>query len=371
LSDVSARMVAAGDTLRIDSLTAHAGTGTLGGSGTIGVLAPGMPVNITLRANNATPLAGGVVTATINANLSIRGEIERQVALGGTIDVRQATIRIPSKLPTSVATIPVRIAGAPPAPPPKPAFAPEIAMALTVRAPEQVFVRGRGLNAELGGTIRIQGTSKQMLPRGAFHLRRGTFNLVGSTLTFSSGEISFNGGSITDPALHLVATSFSGGTTATLTVGGTARNPKVTLSSVPDMPQDQILAQLLFHTNTGQLSPFQIAAIAAGLAELSGSTSNFPNPLEGVQNALGLDQLGIGSGANGAPTLQAGRYIGRRLYVGAQESTAGGSQGTVQYNLTQGLKLNASVGAGQTTSAIGTTGESNGASVGITYQFQY
>ena len=159
---------------------------------------------------------------------------------------------------------------------------------------------------------------------------------------------------------------------ATLTVGGTARDPKITLSSQPELPQDQILALLLFHTNTGQLSPFQIASIAAGLAEISGSTSSLPNPLESLQNALGLDQLGINSGPNGSPTLQAGRYVGRNLYVGAQESTGGtGAQGVVTYNLTPGLKLNATVGAGQTTSAIGNTGETNGASVGLSYQFQY
>ncbi len=372
LDGVNARFVATGDTLQIQNLTGRAGNGTIGGSGTIGVLQAGMPVNLTVIARNATPLSGGVVTATVNADLTVRGDMERSVALGGSVDVRQAVVRIPSKLPTSVVTIPIRIAGMAPAPPPKPALSPQVAMDLTIRAPEQVFLRGRGLNAELGGTVTIRGTSKQMLPRGAFNLIRGSFSLVGSTLNFTSGEITFGGASITDPTLHLVATSVSSGSTATLTVGGTARDPKLTLSSVPDMPQDQILAQLLFHTNTGQLSPFQIASIAAGLAELSGGTSNLPNPLVGVQNALGLDQLGIGSGPNGAPTLQAGRYIGRRLYLGAQESAGGsGGQGTVQYNLTQGLKLNATVGAGQTTSAIGATGESSGASVGVTYQFEY
>jgi translocation and assembly module TamB len=205
-----------------------------------------------------------------------------------------------------------------------------------------------------------------------FTLRRGTFTLVGTTLTFTSGDIDFNGGSLTDPALHLVATSASGTSSSTLTVSGTASNPKITLSSVPQMPQDQILAQLLFPNNNGQLSPFQVASIAAGLAEISGSTSNFPNPLQGVQNALGLDALGIGSGPNGTPTLQAGRYIGRRLYVGAQEGASGaGGQATIQYDITKGLKLNATVGTGETTSAIGATGQSSGASVGFTYQFQY
>ena len=46
-------------------------------------------------------------------------------------------------------------------------------MDLTVRAPQQIFVRGRGLNVELGGTIHVQGTTAHMVPRGTFTLRRG------------------------------------------------------------------------------------------------------------------------------------------------------------------------------------------------------
>ncbi len=372
LSDITAVIAGSGSDLRIESLRATAGQGTLTGSGSIGIMEAGIPVDLRLVAQNATPLSGGQVTATVNADLRITGQAAGRVALGGTVFVSQAVIRVPDKLPSSVATIPVRIAGAPPPAPAKTALNPVIALDMTIRAPQQVFIRGRGLNAELGGTVTIQGTTANMEPRGTLSLRRGTFNLVGNTLTFNSGDIAFNGGSLTDPAIRLIAISTVNNTVATLTVSGTARNPKITLTSQPEMPQDQILALLLFHTSTGQLSPFQIASIAAGLAEISGSTSKFPNPLEGLQNALGLDQLGIGSSGNGSPTLQAGRYIGRRLYVGAQESTGGtGAQGVVTYDLTHGLKLNATVGAGQTTSAIGNTGESNGASVGLSYQFQY
>jgi translocation and assembly module TamB len=372
LSNIAAVIAESGQTIRIESLTAVAGNGTFSGNGTIGIMAPGMPIDLRIMARNATPLSGELVTATLNADLSITGQAEGRVLLGGRIFIQQAVVQVPNKLPASVATIPYRIAGAPPKPPAKPAFSPVLAMDLTIDAPQQVFIRGRGLNAELGGAITIRGTTKAMQPRGVLKLRRGTFNLVGNTLTFNSGDIDFNGGSLANPAILLVATSTVNGTVATLTVSGTARNPKITLSSQPELPQDQILALLLFHTSSDRLSPFQLASIAGGLAEISGTSSGITNPLQGVQNALGLDQLGVGSGPNGNPSLQAGRYVGRRLYVGAQQSTGGqGAQGVVTYDLTHGLKLNATVGTGQTTSAIGATGETNGASVGITYSFEY
>lgn len=373
LSDITARLVAEGNTLRLVSFAARAGNGNMSGSGTVGILAPNIPVNLVITARNATPIAGDVVNATLNADLSIAGELEGRALLGGRIFISHALVQVPEKLPASVVTIPVRTAGQPPPKPQPPSkMLADLNINLTVVAPQQIFIRGRGLNAELGGTIRITGTTANMLPSGGFKLIRGNFNLVGNTLDFTSGDIDFNGASISNPALNLVATSISSTMTATLTVGGTARDPKITLSSVPPLPQDQILAQLLFHTNSGALSPFQLASIAAGLAQISGQGGGFANPLQGLQNTLGLDQLGVGSGPNGQATLQAGRYISRRVYVGAQQATGGaGAQATVQVDLTRGLKLNATAGSGETTSAIGATGESTGASVGLTYGFQY
>lgn len=373
LSAVTARLAADGDTLRLVSFDARAGKGTMAARGTVGLLAPGIPVDFTLTAKDATPISSDLLNATLSASLSLTGQLEGAVALGGRVFVRRALIQVPNRLPASVVTIPVRIAGAPPPKPtpPKKLLA-VINLDLTVAAPRQIFVRGRGLNAELGGTVRIAGTTTAMRTSGGFKLIRGSFNLVGNTLNFDSGTIDFNGASVTDPALHLVATSTGSNMTATLTVSGTARDPKVTLSSVPPLPQDQILAQLLFHTNAGALSPFQLASIAASLAEISGQGSSLTNPLQGLQNALGLDQLGVGTGPNGQPTLQAGRYLTRRIYVGAQQATSGGgAQATVQVDLTKRLKLKATAGSGEATSAIGSTGESTGESVGLTYQFQY
>jgi translocation and assembly module TamB len=136
------------------------------------------------------------------------------------------------------------------------------------------------------------------------------------------------------------------------------------------MPQDEILSQLLFNTSTSKLSPFQLAQIAAGLASLSGATSGF-DPLESLRNTFGLDRLSVGSSSNGSPTLEAGRYVARGVYLGAQQSATGnGTQATVQVDLAKGLKLDATAGSGST-SATGSTSSADAASVGITYQFQY
>ena len=369
VSNLVALVQASGDSIRLTRFSGKAGAGTLGGSGSIG-LAGAMPVDLHFTADNARPLSSDLITALIDANLTVQGDLKGNLQAGGTLHVRRADIRIPDKLPASVAVLPVRNADTPAPPPAGAESQSTIALNLTLDAPEQVFIRGRGVDAELGGVIHIHGTAAKPVPDGGLHLRRGTLSVIGTTLNFSEGTIDFSGGGLADPSVHFVANSTTATIVATLTVSGSAKDPKITLSSVPDMPQDEILSQLLFNTSTSKLSPLQLAQIAAALASLSGATSGF-DPLESLRTTFGLDRLSVGSSSTGSPTLEAGRYLARGVYLGAKQSASGsGTQATVQVDITKGLKLETTAGSGSS-SATGATSSSDAASVGLTYQFEY
>jgi translocation and assembly module TamB len=271
-------------------------------------------------------------------------------------------------MPTSIAVLSVRQPGVPPPAPPAPG--PDIALNLMLDAPREIFVRGRGLDAELGGKVLVRGTAANPQPEGNFELRRGQFSLAGQTLIFSKGLVGFDGGSLTDPSLNFVASTTNGHVTATLTVGGTASNPKIMLSSVPDLPQDEVLAQLLFGHGGSTLSPLELVQIAGAVASLTGITPPVSDPLESVRKGLHLDRLSIGGGSS-SPTLEAGRYVAPGVYVGARQGTSGtGTQATVQIDLTKGLKLEGTVGTGSP-SGSGAANSSGTSSVGIRYQFEY
>lgn len=368
IADIAAKLQASGDTIRLVQFSGRAGPGTLGASGSIGVSAA-MPVELKVTARNAQPLASDLLTAQIDADVSLHGDAASRLAMAGTLHINRADIRIPEKLPESVATIPVRIASRQPPPPAAPPL--EVGLNLTIAAPSRVFVRGRGIDADLGGTVHVHGTSARPEPDGGFSLRRGTFSVAGHVLNFTEGQIGFTGGGLTNPALHLVATSSTSSVTATLTVGGTAREPKITLSSVPELPQDEVMARLLFNQSVGRLSPFQLAEIAAGLASLAGAPSGLSDPLSKVRTSLGLDVLSMGSSRSGSPTLDAGRYVAPGIYLGARQNTSGtGSQAAVQIDIAKGLKIESTVGT-SSGNATGAAGDTGGASVGLTYQFEY
>ena len=357
LTAITGTLVASGTTLRVASLTARAGPGTIAVTGTIGVLAPGIPVDLAITAHNARPLASDLLTADVDAQLAVRGQATGALSLGGQVRVLRATINIPEKLGAAVPTLDVRFVGQKPPPPPRPA--PPIALDLALIAPGQIFVRGHGLDAELGGRLHIGGTAAAPQISGGFTLRYGTFSFAGTTLNFSRGRITFTGTGLAhklDPALDFQADSTSGNVTASIIIGGYADKPNFKLTSSPQLPQDEVLAHLLFGRSVKNLGPFQYAQIAQALASLSGANSAVADPLSSIRSGLGLDRLTVNGGTSGGagpavgPSVEGGKYIARGVYVGAKQGTGGsngaGTQAEVQIDLWRGLKLNSTAGSG-------------------------
>jgi translocation and assembly module TamB len=371
LTEVRAQVQATGHTVRIVSASARAGAGTVSASGTVGLL-QGHPVDVRLTARNARALASDLLTADTDLDLSLHGLAATRLEVTGRIAIDHAQINIPNALPSTIAVLDVRRPGQKAA---ALASAPAmvIGLDLVIDAPQRVIVRGRGLDAEAGGELRVTGTSAAPQFGGGFEMRRGTFDLGGTSLKFTSGKVSFNGTGITqkiDPTLDFEAESTAGGITAKLAVTGYADAPVIVLTSAPVLPQDEILARLLFGTNVKQLTTLQIIQIGTALVSLSGS-GGASNPLLAAQKTLGLDRLSVGSAATGGTSVEAGRYVSSNVYVGAKQSTSGSTQAKVQVDLTKHLKAQATLGnAGATAQGI-TPDNDPGSSVGLSYQFEY
>jgi translocation and assembly module TamB len=371
LTSVEALVQAAGDSVRIASLTARAGAGSVSASGTIGLLATGRPVDLKLTAQNARALATDLLSADTDLDLTLRGQAATRIDLAGKVTIHRADINVPNALPPTVAVLDVRRPGQKAPPPPTPVTV--VGLDLDVNAPQQIYVRGRGLNAEAGGRLHVAGTTAVPEVSGGFDMRRGTFDLGGTSLQFTSGKVGFNGTGLTqkiDPTLDFVAESTTGGITAKLVVTGYADAPRIVLTSVPEMPQDEILARLLFGTSVKQLTAIQVVQIATALVAITGTGGGF-NPLLAAQRSLGLDRLSVGSTSTGATTVEAGRYVYQNVYVGAKQSTSGGTQAKVQVDLTKHLKVQATLGTGTTTAQGVTPDNDPGSSIGLLYQFEY
>jgi translocation and assembly module TamB len=364
--------------LRITQLTAHSASGTVAATGTLGVLEGGWPLDLKFTARNAQPLSSSIVTGVVNADLTLQGTALHELTLAGTIGINHATVEIPNSFPPNVAVLDVHRPGQQVVT--STSVGPVFNLKVTVNAPRQILVRGRGLDAELGGKIQIGGTARAPTVDGGFDLQRGLFTVAGSRLNFTYGRVSFAGSDVTgtiDPTLDFTASTQALDAIVTLRITGVADAPQFELTSVPPLPQDEILARMLFGETAGQLTAIQAAQLGAALVTLTGA-GNGLNPLVELQKHLGLDRLAVGSNdpvpgstQNTGATIEAGRYVTNRIFVNLKQNTTGSTQLQVDVDLTNKLKLQTRVGTG-TATVQGTTPDNDpGSSVGLSYRFEY
>jgi translocation and assembly module TamB len=374
LSAIAADFKADGNVIHIVRFQSQAGLGTIGATGTIDIAAPGWPVDLAITARNARPIVSDMMTASLSGDLKLQGQLRSAMNLSGKLDVPRAEINIPDSFPPEVRTLNIRRRGE--KPPPPPPAATTLALNLAIATTGPVTVRGHGIDADLGGQLQLSGSSGAPQIGGGFQMQRGTLTVAGQTLDFTTGKVSFDGGGVRsrlDPTLNFVAQTASGGVTATLTVSGYASAPKITLSSSPQLPQDEVLAHLLFQQSAKQLTPLQLAQIAQALASLSGISNGF-DPVASIRGGLGLDRLAVsgGSGVTTGTTVEAGKYVSRNIYVGAKQGLSGGTQAQVQIDITRNLKAQATISTGTNANATqGAAAQDTGSSLGLSYQFEY
>jgi translocation and assembly module TamB len=380
VQNIEAALQADGTRINVTSLTGRAGPGTITGSGSIDLETPGMPVDFRFNARNARPVVSDLFTANLSGDVRVTGPLNDLMA-AGALQIARGEINLPEKFPQDVAVLNVRRRNRPP-PPPAPRH--RVTLDVGVRTSGPIFVRGHGVDAEMGGEIKVGGTLAAPLISGDFRMNRGSYDFAGQRLEFTSGRIGFDGTGLReklDPSLDFVAQTESGGVTAVLRVGGYASAPKITLSSTPQLPQDEVIAHLLFQQSVKQLSPMQLASMAQGIGALGGfgiggGAGGF-NPLGTLRRTVGLDRLSVGSVEGATPgesqtTVEAGRYISPNVYVGVKQNLSGGTRTQVQVDLTRHLKAQATVAAGTDANATqGSSLQDNGSSVGLSYQFEY
>ncbi|PZM09536.1 translocation/assembly module TamB domain-containing protein [Rhizobium tubonense] len=340
--------------------------GSISASGTIGIASDsGFPADITVKLNNATYVDGTLVTATVDGTLGIKGPIVTAPVLSGDLKLGKASITVPEKLPASLSELNIKHKNAsaavraqfkdekPQGPSDK---STSLGLDLKLDAPSQIFVRGRGIDAELGGSIVIKGTASAPIVSGGFTMRRGRLTVLSRRLDFTNtSRISF-AGDLT-PTLDMAATSAAGSTTVTVSVSGVATDPSITFSSSPALPQDEVLAQLIFGQSMSKLSALQIAQLADAASQLAGgrSTSLF----EGLRSHLGVDDLDVTTDAKGQAQVSAGKYLNKRTYIELQQGAANSSKAIINLDVGRGIKLRGAAG-------------SNGAGeAGIVYEHEY
>ncbi len=207
---------------------------------------------------------------------------------------------------------------------------------LKVRADRRIVVFGRGLDTEWAANLRITGAIADPSIAGTATMVRGSLDLGGRRFNFDTGTITLDG-PIRLARIDIAADRVADDITASVRVSGTPVDPKFTLESTPSLPQDEVLARVLFGRSAAQLSGLEAAQLAAGLAQLAGGQAVF-DPIGLVRQATGLDRISVGA-EEGIATVSAGKYIADDVYLQVGTGGVGGVAAEVEWEPIDGLAI--------------------------------
>ncbi|PSH66764.1 translocation and assembly module protein TamB [Phyllobacterium brassicacearum] len=346
-----------GTTVTIRTLNAALSTGgTISATGTISTdAAANFPANIDIRLDRARYADGNLVVATVTGALAVKGPLTRDPVISGNINIDRAEITVPESFGGSSAVIDVkhkdpskavaqtlkRAKADQPAVATPTARPSVVRLDINITAPTKIFIRGRGLDAEIGGSVRITGPATNVQPVGAFDLIRGRLGILGQRITFTEGQVTLVGD--LDPELNFLASTQGTDITVNVAVRGRVSDLQITFSSQPELPQDEVMARLIFNRSISELSPLQVARLAAAAAELAGGSNS--SLLDSLRKSTGLDDLDVVTDSEGNAGVRAGRYIRDNVYLGVEAGAAGKTKGTINLDITPNLKAKGSVGS--------------------------
>ena len=328
-------------------------------------------ISITAQVSNARLVHRADVDAIIDGEINLTGPalpptLENPATLSGALTTRDMTIRIPESLPADVPLVEViEINGsdATGATPQDSKAAPlPLLLDLTLATTKPVRITGRGLDSLWSGTFAVSGSADEPLIKGALNSQRGTLDFAGKTFTLTKGNVTFPGTYPVEPNFAVTLTYKRNDFTATINVSGNSTKPVITFSSSPSLPKDEILSHILFDKNVGELSALETLQLARTLAELSGVSIGGTGGgiMDRVQETLSLDVLRIDSGASGATTVSAGKYIQEGVYVGVEQGALA-SDSSVKVEIEVSPQISVETRVGQNASS----------EVGVNWKWDY
>jgi translocation and assembly module TamB len=219
-----------------------------------------------------------------------------------------------------------------------------------------------GLESEWSADLRVQGTSATPQIVGEAEVIRGTFSFSGQRFDLTTGQISFTGARPPNPRINIVASTTVKDVEITLNVSGNAYTPQIRFSSSPALPQDEIMARLLFGGSVTELSALQVVQLGASLNSLRGGGGGGLNPLGKLRGASGLSRLRVlgGDERTGRGTaISAGFYISNDIYLELITDARGFTATQIEIALSRSLSI------------LSQAGSFGGTSVNVRYRKNY
>ncbi len=348
LQDIHSLIQAREDRIELRKLEATDGeAGLVQGQGHLDLdLEESLPWHFELTAKNAKLLRHPLATIILSSgDLAISGNTQK-ASVQGRLVFERIEAELPKESPPEVVHLPVTEKNKPDRelpPPPRQVDlgAYPVDLDLDLIFPARVFVRGRGLDSEWGGNLRVTGTAQEPRVRGELNLIRGRLTFLDRRFDLDRGStIYLDGSHPPEPTLDITAHYKHRDKDITVRILGRTDQPAIHLSSDPPMHEDEILAWVLFGRDPSTLTPFQaITLINAARTLAMGQTG--PDFMGQVRTMIGVDDIEIVQDPDeGHTQFGLGKYVHEQVYIQFRKGIEGGTdQASVEVELTPRFML--------------------------------
>ncbi|WP_193369855.1 translocation/assembly module TamB domain-containing protein [Pelagibius marinus] len=364
LRDLALRAELAGDRVTLASLTANDGAGgKLSGKGELDIdPTRDFPFDVEIQFDKFRALRRDDVTAVAGGTVELSGDAQTP-RIKGRFTTETVEISLAAQLPPNVVKLDVIEVkdGVVQEPVAEEQAAPPVnaELDIIVDMPGRVFVRGRGLDSDWAGRIVVTGTTAEPSISGEVNLVRGVMSVVGKTFVLQDGKVTLPQDGGGEATIDVSALHEGKELEVTAHMIGPLSEPSLELTSVPEVPQDEIISRVLFNKSASQLSGAEAAQLALALRDLTGRGGG-TDVMGFARRTLGVDVLRVDTTAEGKAAVEAGKYVTEDVYVGVKQGAKPEDSGVgVEVELTPNITVETE-----------TTGEGDNKS-GVRFQLDY
>jgi len=367
LNDITAALEANRQELRLTSFSATDNeTGRLTGKGQLALdKSRQFPFVLEVELGQARLVRRDDLTGVVNGQVQATGTFS-DTLVTGALTISPLHLRLPERLPArKLRTVEVREVGQKPTsevmaaaesqgdlevdyifpdpetePPDQNAPGQNLRFDIQADFPGQAYVTGHGVDSEWRGSLHIGGTKADPRLAGTLNVVRGDLTFLGRRSNLEEGALTFTRDSPPSPYVNVVAVADTNDIEARLRLSGNFNALELDMQSTPPLPQDEILARVLFGKDLSAVGPGQALQLARYAAVFSGKQGGM-ELLSGPQELPGLDKIDIIQGGSLAETsLGFGENLNDRVYVELEQGIGPESgRARIEIELTDDLSL--------------------------------
>lgn len=333
-SDGNARIAGS---LRTTPAAGGEGGGVLRVDGRLGWRGQDTPLELAITGEDVLVVDTADLHATASPDLQVRYRAGEPLRVTGAVTIPEARIDL-EDLDSGVSPSEDVVVLDPVDPEDAAGPATPLHMDLVLRVGEDVELTGFGLDAGLGGQLRVRSVpGREMLASGHLDIR-GRYRAYGQDLRVRQGRLAWSNDPISDPVVNLVAERVIGEVTAGVNVTGRVSSLEAEVWANPASSQSEALAWLTLGRPLSTLTGAERGELNAASAALTAGSGLLASRL-GEQ--IGLDEAGLmQSRALGGSVLGVGKYLSPKLYVSYGVSLLGTGQVlTLKYLLAHGFDI--------------------------------